>query len=57
LKYAKGLKWVFEAKINIVFGYLYHTLNELYGHGDEVFDKLVKLDQDNLRREIKCFVE
>ena len=57
LKYAKGLKWAFRGKIRIVFGHLYHTLNELYGHGDEVFDKLVKLNPDNLKGEIKRLVE
>ena len=55
LKYAKGLKWAFGGKI--IFGYLYHTLNELYGHGDEVFDKLVKLNPDNLKHDIKRLVE
>lgn len=52
LKYAKGLKWAFKGKIRIVFGYLYYTLSELYGHGDEVFDRLVKLDRDKLKCDI-----
>jgi len=57
LKYATGLKWAFRGKIRIVFGHLFHTLNDLYGHGDEVFDKLVKLDPDNLKGEIRRLVE
>ena len=57
LKYAKGLKWAFKGKVSIIFGYLYYTLNELYGHGDEVFDKLVKLDHNNLRNDIKNLVD
>jgi len=56
LKYAKGLKWMFGGKVCIIFGYLFHTLNELYGHGDEVFDKLVKLNPDNLKRDVKRLV-
>ena len=56
LKYAKGLKLVFGGNIRIVFGYLYRTLNELYGHGDEVFDELVKLNPDNLEGDIKRLV-
>jgi len=57
LKYANGLKWAFGGKIRIIFGHLYYRLNELYGHGDEVFDKLVKLDPDNLRGDIARLVK
>jgi len=57
LKYAKGLKWAFNGRIRIVFGYLYHTLNKLYGDGDEVFDKFVKLNPDNLKSDIKNLVK
>jgi glycosyltransferase involved in cell wall biosynthesis len=57
LKYAKGLKWIFNNNVKIVFGYFYHTLNELYGHGNEVFDKLVKLDIDNPKSDIKRLVK
>ena len=56
LKYANGLKLAFGGNIKIVFGYLYRTLNELYGHGDEVFDELVKLNPDNLEGDIKRLV-
>jgi glycosyltransferase involved in cell wall biosynthesis len=56
LKYAQGLKLAFGGNIRIVFGYLYRTLNELYGHGDEVFDELVKLNPDNLEGDIKRLV-
>ncbi|MCW4025982.1 MAG: glycosyltransferase family 4 protein, partial [Candidatus Bathyarchaeota archaeon] len=57
LKYARGLKWAFHGGIEIIFGHLYHTLNELYGHGDEVFDKLVRLHPANLKRDIKRLVK
>jgi len=50
LKYARGLKWALNDKVSITFGYLFYTLNELYGHGDGVFDELVKLNPDNLAR-------
>jgi glycosyltransferase involved in cell wall biosynthesis len=53
LKYARGLKGVYGDSVEIVFGYVFHTLNVLYGHGDEVFDELVKLDQDNLEDDLK----
>ena len=57
LKYAEGLKHVFQSKIHIVFGHLYHTLNHLYGHGDEIFDELEKIGTDSLESEIKRLVE
>jgi len=57
LKYAKGLKWAFKGKIHIIFGYLYYTLSELYGHGNEVFDKLVRLNQNNVRGDIEKLVD
>jgi glycosyltransferase involved in cell wall biosynthesis len=52
LKYGRGLKWALGSRVEIVFGYLYYTLNELYGRGDEVFDDLVKLRLDNLEDEL-----
>ena len=57
LKYAHGLKQTLDGTISIVFGHLYHTLNVLYGYGDETFDKLVKLRTDNLESDIRRLVE
>lgn len=57
LKYARGLKHALGNKISIVFGYLYHTLNALYGHGDEAFDQMTKLRIDNLESDIEELVE
>ena len=57
LKYAKGLRWMFGDDIKIIFGYLYRTLNELYGHGDELFDEFVKLNLDDLKGNIKNLVD
>ena len=56
LKYARGLKAALGDNIVIIFGYLFHTLNELYGGGDEVFDELVKLNLDNPEKDIKRLV-
>jgi glycosyltransferase involved in cell wall biosynthesis len=56
LKYARGLKGAYGDNIEIVFGYMFHTLNVLYGHGDEVFDELVKLNPDNPEDDIKELV-
>jgi glycosyltransferase involved in cell wall biosynthesis len=39
-----------------MFGYMYRTLNELYGQGDEVFDELVKLNPDDLKGDIRRIV-
>lgn len=57
LKYAAGLKWALGGKVYIVFGYLYHTLTRLYGHGDEFFDELEKLDANDLSKDIKRLVD
>jgi glycosyltransferase involved in cell wall biosynthesis len=56
LKYARGLKGIFGDNVEIVFGYMFHTLNVLYGHGDEVFDELVKLNPDNLDDDLKDLI-
>ena len=53
LKYAEGLKRIYSGNVKIAFGYFCYTLNELHGHGDEVFDKLVKLDIENPKSDIK----
>jgi len=57
LKYARALKRASRGKIRIIFGHLYHTLNYLYGHGDEVFDKLKRIKTDDLDGGIKRLAE
>ena len=47
---------MFSGKVCIFFAYLYRTLNELYGHGDEVFDRLVKLDPADPEGDIRKLV-
>ena len=56
LKYARGLRWALGDRVALVFGYLFYTLNELYGQGNEVFDELVKLDPKDPEEDIKRLV-
>jgi glycosyltransferase involved in cell wall biosynthesis len=56
LKYGKGLKRELGDKVIIIFGYLFHTLTELYGSGDEVFNECVKLNPDNPNESVKRIV-
>lgn len=56
LKIARGLRWALSDKVSLIFGHLHHTLNELYGQGDEVFDKLVKLNPNDLEDDIRRLV-
>ena len=44
LKYAQGLKKRYSPKIT--FAYAKTTLNELYGQGDELFDRWIKIKGD-----------
>jgi len=39
--------------VNIIHGYTCKTLTEYYGYGDEYFKKFVKLDLENLERDIR----
>ncbi len=57
LKYAVGLRHALGDEIQIIFGYLNRTLTEFYGHGDEFFDKFVKLDPGNLVKGIRSLVK
>ena len=52
LKYALAFKnGGFD--VNIIHGYTCKTLTEYYGYGDEYFKKFVKLDLENLERDIR----
>lgn len=55
LKYALGFKSV-GVDIRILHGYTSRTLTELYGHGDECFEKFIKLDPKDLQEEIREIV-
>ena len=48
LKLARGLKEAPGEKISLVFGYLEKTLTELYGYGDEYFDEVTRMEQEDL---------
>lgn len=47
LKYAKGLR-AFYSDIELYFVYLGSTLNDFYGHGDELFDGWFKINEDTV---------
>jgi glycosyltransferase involved in cell wall biosynthesis len=55
LKYALGFNSV-GADIRILHGYTSRTLAELYGHGDECFEKFIKLDPKHLEEAIREIV-
>ncbi len=57
LKLARGLKEAPGEKISIVLGFLEKTLTELYGYGDEYFDDVIRLDQEDLEGSISRLVE
>jgi glycosyltransferase involved in cell wall biosynthesis len=57
LKIAYGLKGALGEKVKLAFGYIHKTLSELYGYGDDFFETFVKLDKDNLDRDVPEFVE
>jgi glycosyltransferase involved in cell wall biosynthesis len=52
LKYALGFRSI-NAEIRLYHGYTSKTLTELYGYGDEYFEKFIKLDLKNLEEDIK----
>jgi len=56
LKYAQGLRYAMNNRIRLVFGYLYHKLNRLYGYGDELFDDFTKLKKRNIPYEVRKLV-
>jgi glycosyltransferase involved in cell wall biosynthesis len=57
LKYAKGLRWVLGDKVELIFGYVYYTLNKLYGYGDEFFNSFERLSMEDLEGSIRKLVE
>jgi len=57
LKYAKGLRWALGNQVKLIFGYVYHTLNKLYGYGDEFFNSFEKLNIEDFEGSIKKLVE
>ena len=57
LKHARGLKYALHNNVRITFGYLFYTLDELYGQGNETFDELVKLNLGDLQDDIKRLVK
>ena len=55
LKYADGMRSK-NFDVQLYFAYLGQSLNEFYGHGDELFDKLVRLDPEDIENGLKELV-
>ena len=58
----RSLKYVLAFRnvgfdVNIIHGYVCKTLTEYYGYGDEYFKEFVKLDLENLERDIRRVVD
>lgn len=54
LKYAYGLKKVqLDEEFDIYFGYRKKTLSEFYGYGDEFINDYIRLEKNDLERQIK----
>jgi glycosyltransferase involved in cell wall biosynthesis len=56
LKYAIGLRHYLEKKVTISFGHMGHPLNELYGFGEEYFDRIVKIDPERIDESMNRFI-
>lgn len=52
LKYAEGLRST-EDDISLIFAYTKKTLTQFYGYGDELFDRMIKLEKEELPRQIR----
>ncbi len=52
LKYADGLRSR-EDSVRLLFAYMRKTLTEFYGHGDEFFEKMIKLEKEKLSQQIR----
>jgi glycosyltransferase involved in cell wall biosynthesis len=52
LKYAIGLRYYLGRRIRIHFYHMGHSLSELYGFGEEYFDKVMKVNSRNLHEYI-----
>lgn len=57
LKLARGLKKAPGEKVSITLGYLEETLTDLYGYGNEYFDDVVKINDENHEASIRVLAE
>lgn len=51
LKYAEGLRSIED--VRLIFAYTKKTLTQFYGYGDELFDRMIKLEEEELPRQIR----
>jgi glycosyltransferase involved in cell wall biosynthesis len=56
LKYANALRFSLGERVSLCFGYTGYSLNSLYGYGDECFERLVKLDINELDQGIRALI-
>jgi len=56
LKYALAFNSI-GFNVDIIHGYVCKTLTEYYGYGDEYFKKFVKLDLENLEKDIRRVIK
>ena len=52
LKYAEGFRSR-EDSVRLIFACMGKTLTQFYGHGDELFEKMIKLEKEKLPQQIK----
>jgi glycosyltransferase involved in cell wall biosynthesis len=52
LKYAKALRFTLGKRLSLDLGYTGHSLDSIYGYGDECFDQAVKLDSTEVEQGI-----
>jgi len=56
LKYGDGLRSR-EDGVRLIFAYTKKTLTQYYGHGDEFFEKMIKLEKEKLPQQIKKLLD
>ncbi len=52
LKYAEGLRST-EDDVRLIFAHTKKTLSEFYGYGDELFDRMIKLEEEDLPQQMR----
>jgi hypothetical protein len=56
LKYAQALKCYLGNRVSLCFGHVGHPLDSIYGYGDEYFERMIKLDLEEVDHEIKSLI-
>ncbi len=52
LKYAEGLISA-EDDVKLIFAYIHKTLTQFYGYGDELFNRMIKLEKEKCSQQIR----